>query len=88
MHFTKLSQVYDPFEKRWIVRFERTHLSDLAARAWYTTVREQILSQGFIQGFAKGSPSANLNKINIFAEAISELSVHVLQTNLNQERIQ
>ena len=54
---------WDPFRKRWIVRFERTHLygSDLAAKSWYSTVREQLLAQGYQQGFAKDSPAANLN---------------------------
>ena len=54
---------WDPFRRRWIVRFERTYLygSDLAAKAWYKTIRDQILSQGYVQGFAQGSPAANLN---------------------------
>ena len=53
---------WDPFRRRWIVRFERTHLygSDLAAKTWYKTVRAQILAQGFVQGYSKGSPAGSL----------------------------
>ena len=43
----------------WVVRYERCPLygSDVAARHWYSSLRKQLLSQGFEQGFSTSTTS-------------------------------